>query len=140
MLLTIITYWWGLAKAPEGPITVGQFLPIMFDLVVLVLLAAACLPEKVGEEGVDFARYYRDNRRYQWILMSLFFWSVNLRWMIGVWQSSAGFGQFLSVVLIDMVAGLVVFGMIFARRWWVVAVGLAILSLGPITWISRSIG
>lgn len=140
VLLTIISYWWGLARNPDGAITIGEFLPIMFDLVLLVLLAAASLPEKVGEEGGDLAAYYQANRRYQWILLTLFFWAVNLRWMSGVWTEASGIGQFLSVIAVDATAGLVVFAMIFVKRWWMVALGFAILSLGPVVWIGRTLG
>jgi len=28
----------------------------------------------------------------------------------------------------------------FIRRWWVIALGMALLSMGPINWLSRSLG
>ena len=84
VLLTIISYWWGAAKNPQGTITLGEFLPVMFQLVMLALLAAASFPDKVPEDGLDLAEYYQENRRYQWLLMALFFWSVNLRWFWSV--------------------------------------------------------
>ena len=70
----------------------------------------------------------------------MFFWAVNLRWMSGVWTEASGIGKFLSVIAVDATAGLVVFAMIFVKRWWMVALGFAILSLGPVVWIGRTLG
>ena len=140
VLLTIISYWWSAANQPEGSITLGEFLPIMVDLVLLVLLAASALPDKIEEDGLDLAEYYQDNRRYQWLLMSLFFWSVNIRWIGDVWSRDESLAQFLSVIAGDSLLGLVPIAMIFARRWWQVAAGLAILSIGPAIWVGRTLG
>ena len=40
----------------------------------------------------------------------------------------------------DTVAGLVIVSMIFAQRWWQVALGFAVLSLAPIIWLTRTLG
>ncbi len=140
VLLTIISYWWAAARNAEGSITLAQFLPIMLALVLLVLLAAVSLPDKVDDDGVDLAQYYQDNRRYQWILMSLFFWSVNFRWFVEVWQQGLHFMDFISVVLADVIAGLLIVTMIFIKRWWMIAVAYCVLALGPIVWLGRSLG
>lgn len=140
VLLTIIAYWWGAAKNSEGAITLGEFLPIMFQLVMLALLAAVSFPGQIDDVGVNLADYYQDNRRYQWILMSLFFWSVNARWFWTVWQSDYNLIDFFSIILGDLVAGLIILAMIFVRRWWQVVLGFAILSLAPVIWLSRSLG
>ena len=72
ILLSIIAYWWGAASQPDRQITFVQFMPVMFQLVMLVLLAAVSLPDKIGEDGVDLSEYYQSNRRYQWLLEPLF--------------------------------------------------------------------
>ncbi|EAQ30723.1 hypothetical protein NAP1_08085 [Erythrobacter sp. NAP1] len=140
VLLTIIAYWWGAAKNSEGAITLGEFLPIMFQLVMLALLAAVSFPGQIDDDGVDLAQYYQDNRRYQWILMSLFFWSVNARWFWTLWQRGPSLPDFLAAISGDVIAGFVIFAMIFASRWWQVALGFAILSLAPVIWVGRSLG
>ncbi len=140
VLLTIISYWWAAARNSEGSITLAQFLPIMLALILLVLLAAVSLPDKVDEKGVDLAQYYQDNCRYQWILMSLFFWSVNFRWFAEVWQQGLPFLNFVSVVATDVIAGLLIVAMIFIKRWWMIAIAYCILALGPIVWLGRSLG
>lgn len=140
VLLTIIAFWWGAAANASGPITLGEFLPIMFQLIMLALLAAVSLPDRIGDDGVDLADYYQRNRRYQWILMSLFFWSINARWFWTVWQRDPSFADFLAIISGDALAGLLIFAMIFAKRWWQVALGFAILSAAPIIWVTRTLG
>jgi hypothetical protein len=140
VLLTIISYWWMAAAKGDGPITLGEFLPIMFQLVLLVLLAAVSLPDRIPEEGVDLAEYYQRNRRYQWLLMALYMWSLHISYLIYSAENAASLGQFLRVTALDTVAGLVMIAMIFARRWSFVALGFLVLSVGPVLWIGRSIG
>lgn len=140
VLLTITSYWWGAAANASGPITLGAFLPIMFQLIMLALLAAVSLPDRVDEDGLDMAEYYQSNRRYQWLLMTLFFWSVNLRWFWTVWQRDFPLAEFLAQIGGDAIGGLVIFAMIFARRWWQVALGFAVLSIAPIIWVTRTLG
>ena len=139
VLLTIIAYWWGAAANASGPITLGEFLPIMFQLVLLALLAAVSLPDRIEDEGLDLAAYYRQNRRYQWTLMALFMWSINLRWFWTVWQRDVAVADFLAIIVGDAIGGLVIIAMIFARRWWQVAFGFAVLSIAPVLWVSRTL-
>ncbi|GMN04043.1 hypothetical protein [Erythrobacter sp. MTPC3] len=140
VLLTIISYWWGVANNAGGSITLGAFLPIMFQLIMLVLLAAVSLPDAIPEEGLDLGEYYQENRKYQWILMSLFFWTINIRWFANVWPESSSFADFAMRVSGDTLAGLLFLAMIFARRWWMVAIGFGILSLAPVIWLTRTLG
>ncbi|AWW75273.1 hypothetical protein CD351_12620 [Erythrobacter sp. KY5] len=140
VLLTIIAYWWGAAKNNEGAITLGEFLPIMFQLVTLALLAAVSFPDQIDDDGVDLADYYQENRRYQWILMSLFFWSVNMRWFWNAWQRDISLNEFFATIASDAVLGLICIAMIFAARWWQVIVGYVLLSVVPIVWLTRSLG
>lgn len=140
VLLTIIAYWWGAGNSAMGPVSFAEFLPIMFQLVMLVLLAAVSLPDDVPPEGVDLAAYYMDNRRYQWTLMALFTWSVNINWGWSVWQRGVPLSDFLAMIAGDYLGGLVVIAMIFARRWWQVGLGFAIIAMAPIIWLSRTLG
>ena len=139
VLMTIIAFWWGAASKPEGELSLGEFLPVMFQLILLALLAAVSFPDSVGEEGVDLAEYYQDNRRYQWSLMALYYWSLHAGY---VWRSAHATddpGTFAAMVGPDTVGGLIVLGMIFARRWLWVAAGFVVLSVGPLLWLTRTI-
>ena len=47
MLLTVLSFWWMFAGCElEGPMILLRFLPVMWVLVVLNLLAAVSLPGK----------------------------------------------------------------------------------------------
>ncbi|QYJ06604.1 hypothetical protein [Qipengyuania flava] len=140
ILLSIIAYWWGAASQPDGQITFAQFMPVMFQLVMLVLLAAVSLPDKVGEEGVDLAEYYQRNRRYQWLLASLYFWSIHIGYLGHVLTTSDTAADVFLRAGPDTMFGLLFIAMMFAKRWSVVAVGFAFLALSPIIWAARTLG
>lgn len=140
VLLSITAYWWMAANKPDGPISLAQFLPIMFQLVMLVLLAAVSLPDKIGEEGIDLAKYYRDNQRYQWLLMSLYFWSIHLMYLANLFGQDLPLDLFLLNAVPDTIGGLIIIAMMFVRRWWLVAIGFAIIYLAPVNWAFRTIG
>ena len=140
VLLTIVSYWWGAAQNASGEITLGEFLPIMFQLVMLALLAGVSFPAQVPDEGIDLAEYYQDNRRYQWIVMTLYFWSVNARWFYTLLQNDIELADFLARISGDVMAGLLLVAMIFARKWWQVALGFALLSFIPAVWFFRVLG
>ena len=72
--------------------------------------------------------------------MALFFWSISVRWFWSVWQSDIPVIDFLAVISGDFIAGLVIIAMIFAKRWWLVAAGFAVLSIAPVVWLSRTLG
>lgn len=141
ILFVITRFWWTLASEPEGKIRLGEFVPIMWSLVVLSLLAAVALPDRIDEkDGVDLAEYYQENRRYQWLLLILTAAPLQGSWLYGVWQESASAGEFFSRTSGDNIAWAIMIAMIFVKRWWMVAVGLAFVSLGPIAWLSRTLG
>lgn len=140
VLLLNVMMWWAIVGVREETLTIGQFLPTIVQLILLALLTITSLPDRVAAEGVDLADYYQRNRRYQWLLLALTLgWSMlsdvaeHLR--NGVTGAEA-FGRESedSLILAIMV------GLAFARRWWLVAVGMAMLSMGPLQWLSRSVG
>lgn len=139
VLLSIIAYWWMAANKASGPITLGEFLPIMFQLVMLVLLAAVSLPDKIEDDGIDLAAYYQENRVYQWLLMALYMWSLHIAYIAYSWRHADSVGQFITFIAFDTIAGLIIIAMIFIKRWWQVALGFALLSTGPALWVSRTI-
>lgn len=140
VLLSMISFWWGTAADVQGSITLGRFLPIMFQLIMLALMAAVSFPDSIPDEGLDLAEYYQENRRYQWILMSLYFWSITIGFGYRTAQTSESLIEFFQVVGPNSLVGLLMIAMMFVRRWWQVALGFAVLSLGPASWIFRVLG
>lgn len=57
VLLTQIQICWTLAGEWEGPITIGAFLPMIVELILLFLLAAASLADEAAAENLDLLRY-----------------------------------------------------------------------------------
>lgn len=64
VVLTLIQIWWGLYRPEEQPMTIGQFLPLLVELVILFLLGAAALPDEVPADGLDLKAYYDRNGPY----------------------------------------------------------------------------
>lgn len=140
VLLLNVMVWWGIVGEQAGAVTIGEFVPILGQLIILALLTIATLPDRVGPEGVDLAEFYQSNRRYQWGLLALaLVWDIifdvvdRIRDGVGhfdaIYQRSEE-----GIVLAVMIA------LVFARRWWLIAIGMVLLSMGPIQWLSRSIG
>lgn len=106
---------------------------------MLVLLSAVALPDRL-DEGLDLAAYYQNNRRDMWSLIVLAGIHMEGQWLYRVAATSSTVGEFFSHAPGDMVAWIIiVVAMIFVRRWWLVAAGFAVLSLGPLAWLSRTI-
>lgn len=78
-LLKIITQWWewfGAERFAQG-VTFDMFFLLVIGAVLLFLLAAAALPDRVEEDGVDLrAHYGRSSRRY-WLLFAAHYLVVN---------------------------------------------------------------
>lgn len=140
VLLVIVSFWWMAASNAQnnpGPLSFGAFMPIMFMLVVLALLAGVSFPNEVPEEGIDLAQYYQEARRYQWGLMSLYFWALNIGFLYRTAQETSTMGEFFGLVATDTIAAFLVTSMMFVKTWWKVAVGFAILSISPAIWLPR---
>lgn len=146
VLLTIIAFWWGAVNWSEQagnsdePFSFGRFLPMMFQLVLLALLAAASFPDTIDEGGLDLAEYYQENRRYQWTLMALYFWAVYTGFFVNVVQTSETAGEVFNKVIFDTVYAIALTSMIFLRRWWQIAIGFAVVAIAPAVWFTRTLG
>lgn len=142
VLLLNVMIWWSIASmtGAKAALTIGAFIPLLVLLILLALLTASSLPDRIGDEGIDLAQYYQSNRRYQWTVLGLAMtWNFGSDMAEGT-RDGTPILDFLAGREADIVILVVMFAMAFARRWWLVAVGLAVLSLGPIGWLSRSIG
>ena len=136
--MTLIQIWWGLYQPEAAPMTIGQFLPILVQLVILFLLAAAALPDEATPDGFELKAYYHRNGPYFWSLFT-----AALGWLIvveGVQAALDGeFADFFSGRGGDWLVLAVFVSLIFVRRLWWHAIAFAFLSLGPIGWLSRSL-
>jgi hypothetical protein len=74
VLLLILEFWWGFYGVGRAEVWTRYwgFLILCSGLITMFLLASAALPDAVPAEGLDLADYYEDNRRYFWVLFSLF--------------------------------------------------------------------
>lgn len=140
VLLSIISYWWGAASMPDRALALGEFVPVMGQLIVLALLAAVSFPDDIPEGGLDLAAYYQENRRYQWGLMALYLWSIHIGYMIRSVNDADSIGRYFVMVAPDTALALILTSMIFVRKWSMVALGYAVLSVAPIIWLFRTLG
>lgn len=138
VLLTIVQMWWTIAQPGAGPVTIGAFLPMLVELILLFLLASAVLPDSVSPEGVDLKAYYDANGGYIWALFA-----AALGWLVVVDLVSVtprlGLKAALGRQLGEFVALGAMISLIFTRRRWWHAIGLCVLASGPLGWLSRSL-
>ena len=138
VLLTIVQMWWGLAQPSARSLTIGAFLPTLVELILLFLLASACLPDDVPAEGLDLRVYYDNQGPYIWTLFTL-----ALAWLvateIAAISSRLGISEAFARTREEFVVLAVMISLIFIRKRWWHAVGLLLLSSGPIGWLSRSL-
>ena len=140
VLLSIMSFWWMMASTPDQEdISLARFLPVMWVLVLLNLLAAVALPDEIPEGGIDLAQYYQDNRRYMWSLYFLMIAPLAGNWIVVGIRRSASFTEVLPYLGSELVPLVFVTLLIFARRWWLVGVGFAGLSLVVAAWLSRTL-
>lgn len=138
-MLTVVQVWWSIAQPSPTPITIGRFLPILVELILLFLLCSATLPDEVPAEGLSLRAFYDEQGPYIWSL-----YAAALAWVFGSQQLAvAAAGRWSLADLLDNWPDLVVFALMASlifvrRRWWHVIVLLA-LSSGPIGWLSKSL-
>lgn len=136
--LTIIQIWWSLYRPQDAPMTIAQFLPLLVELVILFLLAAAALPDDIPSEGLDLRAYYDRNGPYFWSLFAAALgWLLALELIAGVLNRDLA--AILENRLTDTVVFLVFVSLIFVRKHWWHAISFLVLSMGPIGWLSRSL-
>jgi hypothetical protein len=139
VLLTVVQIWWSI-QGLRGPLTIGAFLPVVVELVLLFLLAAAVLPDQVPDDGLDLRTYYDENGSYIWSL-----YAAALGWWIVTRIATekgagASVANLLDSYALDVLVFALMISLIFVRRRWWHAVVLLILYTGPIGWLSRSLG
>jgi len=139
VVLTLLQIWWSLYRPHDQPMTIGEFLPLFVELTLLFLLAAAALPDEVGPEGVDLKAYYDRNGPYFWALFT-----AALAWTLIMGAAPALMsGAILDALgdrLMDFGVVAVFASLIFIRKRWWHALAFVFLSVGPIGWLSKSLG
>ncbi len=139
-LLTQVQVWWGIAGQPAGSVSIGAFLPTLVTLIVLFLLAAVSLPDEVPEEGTDLKAHYAAQHGYIWSLYSLALGWLTLVNIVRYSSEDRSLAGTLGYKGGDLLVLAVMISLIFVRaRWWHVA-AMAVLSLGPLGWLSRTLG
>lgn len=137
VLVTLVQVWWSIAGARHEPLMIGQFLPMLVGLVFLFLLAAAVLPDDGDSNALNLHRYYKEHRRYIWVLYALALTS-----MIAIRLSGNAIRTDLSPydTYIDLSVLAVMISLILIRnRWWHGAVLLALTIVGPGRWLAHSL-
>ena len=72
VFLKIVTQWWSwFAAAPLAKgMTFGMYIGVLVGAVLLFLLAATTLPDKIEDHGIDLAAYYASIHRRFWLLFA----------------------------------------------------------------------
>jgi hypothetical protein len=128
------------SPAERRPITIGQFLPTLGELILLFLLCSATLPDEVPADGLSLRTFYHEQGSYIWTL-----YASALAWAFATGQiERAAAGKWSLAELFDNSADLIILGimvsLIFVRRRWWHALAMVALASGPIGWLSRSLG
>ena len=137
-LLSITFFWWLIASESGSAISLGEFLPIMFRLVLFVLLAAISLPDRADDREIDLAAYYQSNKRYQWLLVVLIFGSMNVEMSIDLLASDTAAGTYFLIMGLNWLVVIAAASLMWIGRWWYVAAAYVFFSFGPLFfWIRQ---
>jgi hypothetical protein len=142
-VMLLIMVWWSQYPGEatmQHKVTIGDFLPVFVALVLMFLLASASLPDEVPPEGIDLKEYYDRNGPFYW---GLFTAALGWTLVTEVWVKLAA-GQdpvrVFEARLYDILVLALFASLIFIRKRWWHAIALAVVSLGPIGWLHRTLG
>lgn len=137
--MTLVQIWWLLYQPNDATMTIGEFLPLLVELVLLFLLASSALPDKVPDEGLNLKVYYDRNGPYFWTLFALALGWTAVMEAVRVGPDGPNLIKLLENRFVDLAVLAVMVSLIFVRRRWWHAIGFLLLSTGPIFWLSRSL-
>ena len=141
ILLTIVMIWWSIAGSEAESMTIGSFLPILFVLIFQFLLAAASLPDGDDPDRLDLKAYYDRKSPYIWTLYVLSSLLANGDSIVRAMMDGTDVGTLVRYYAIDFFVITVLMGsLVFVRRRWWHWVVIAVLMVGPINWLSKSLG
>ena len=119
----IVTQWWTWygADGLASRMTFGMFVGVLVSAGLLFLMAAAALPDEIGEEGINLRVHYRQVARRYWLLFAAQWTVLN---GVSAWaQASIGGAHLNFLSPASMVLPLSLL-LAFVRVTWVQAIGL----------------
>lgn len=140
VFLTVIQIWWSIYRPQDAPMTIGQFLPLIVELVLLFLLAAAALPDEVPPGGLDLKLYYQSNSPYLWSLFAAALGWLLFIEILGTALEGLPLMAAIEGHAVDLLVVVLFVVLVFVKRLWIHAIALAFFAIGPIGWLSRSLG
>ena len=134
-VLTTFNLWWRLASSgdPTPYLTLGGFLPLAAQLLVLFLLNAAALPDAVPEDGLDLRAFYESNARVFWALFALHVVLLMATRAVRLWAGIGTEGGSMDVFVFNALALATFVVLAVVRRRWVHAVAVPILVVLALT-------
>ena len=130
MWCTAVYMWFDLWGVRNFEATRGFFfyLALVIQLVVMFLAAAASLPDE-ATGNLDLSKYYDENGRYFWSLLTLFQAGYTLDGIYFGWREFARAPPLAAVLLVTEMAApmMVCFALVLFRRRVAHWVGLAVL-------------
>ena len=130
-VLVVLELWWVFYASREADffLTLGGFLPVAVQLILLFLLNAAALPDDVPAEGLDLRAFYESNGPYFWSLYAAYLaFVVVLRIVDLVGGGASGEGSVSALSLVPNLVLLALFVLLArVRRRSVHAVAVLVL-------------
>lgn len=120
VVMEMVRLWfaqWTLRNMPVA-LTFPVYLLLFVHMLVLVLIAAACLPDDPGED-CDLGAFYEQRRRYFWSLFVLYETMFFINWLIFGATNASGNAPAGALDWFRVVAPIFAFALpIFIRRRW----------------------
>ena len=140
VMVTLVQVWWSIAGARSTELTIAEFLPMLFGLTLLFLLAAASLPDEsdASADTFDLRKYYDEHRRYIWTLYTVSGLSMVLTRFFEPQNVPVGFYSLhnaIDVAALALMATLIV----VRNRWWHGIVLVVLVFSGPGRWLSMTL-
>ena len=97
-ILAVLQVWWLFYNSQQSDFyqTLYGFLPLAAQLITLVLLSAAALPDRVPDEGIDLRLFYETSAPYFWSAYAFYLFLI-VAHRVGV-QVVIGLPEGVSVV------------------------------------------
>lgn len=141
IMMSVIMAWWSVAgQSWDDSITIGAFLPIFFNLVLIFLLASASLPDADDPAGHDLRAFWTSQRNY---LLGLFIFTVlfdNGLLIANEMSEGRNVGDYLLRRQADIILIIFLIIAFFAKKRWLDWVAVVLLNFAPLAWMSRSLG
>lgn len=134
-VLTTFNLWWRFASSgdPTPYLTLGGFLPLAAQLLVLFLLNAAALPDEVPADGLDLRAFYESNARVFWTLFAVHVVLLMATRAVRLWMGIGTEDVSMEVHVLNALTLVVFVVLAVVRRRWVHAVAVPLLAVLALT-------